>query len=108
MPRAYRRRRYFKKLEIDLMRRLAAEGKSQRYVAGLLDRDPATIGGAAIRYGIQFAASPGRPATADPEERLKRRAMHCRRRRRRKKGIILHTISRFDDPRVMISLDTFL
>lgn len=109
MARPYKTRRFFKQTEIDKLRQLAAEGKSQAFAAVALSRDPGTIAGAAIRYGIQFAASKGgTPVRADIEQSRQKRAENCRRYRRRKKGIILDNIKRFDDPRCMISLDTIL
>ena len=110
-------RRYFKITEITLMKKLAAEGRSQYQVAKLLNRSRGAISQAAKLYKIKFHAKPGPPPTFSKEEILKRRAESCRRWRYKngsKPRIKSETkpifksnpsnITRFDDPRVMIKV----
>lgn len=105
-----RTRRFFKITEIALLRRLAAEGKSQKFCADLLDRNPGTIAQAGKRYGIYFHATTGRPKATEAEraEQRQRRADACRRWRAKQGAKVMPQmarfpqIERFDDPRVMI------
>src|SRR5580765_8011099 len=95
-------RKFFKITEINLMRQLAEQGKSQTYVAKLLGRESSIISRAAKRYNIEFVyvAPSGRPKV-DPVERRRKRAEACKNWRRRR-GIGPRPpglVKRFDDPR---------
>lgn len=84
------------------MKILSKEGKSQSYVAKILNRNPSTIAQAAIRYNIKFHAKPGRPK-GDPEQQRQRKILTLRNyRKRRGVKTRIPKVLRFDDLRVMI------
>lgn len=99
------KRRYFKIIEIKMLREWAEDGKSQAYTAQILNRNPGVICRVAKLHNIKFNAKNGRPKIIDKEKYLKRRAEACKRYRRNlgiQPRIFKSKIQRFDDPRIMI------